>query len=106
MRLPSLPPIDPVSFWFGFAVALLVSFLVWRFRAQLAAARSGLQQRFQRLAGRLAAGSERAWREEVLRAAQTGHLAGSIFALDEISLEPRLLPLPAPFDPTAPPARA
>ncbi len=103
MRLPALPPIDSFSFWVGFAAALLVSYLLWRFRGQLAAASSALQRRFRRMTDSLNVGAERAWREDVLHDAQTSHLAGSFFALDEILLPPRLLVLPAPFDPTAPP---
>src|SRR5436190_24344827 len=64
---------------------------------------TALLRRLPRFIDSFSAGTERAWREGVLRDAQTGHLAGSILALDEILLPPRLLVPPAPFDPTAPP---
>src|SRR5439155_27319031 len=50
----------------------------------------------------LTAGTERNLRDDLLELAQTMHLAGSVFALDEILLPPRLI-VPNPgFDPTAP----
>jgi HEAT repeat protein len=103
MRLPALPAVDRFSFWLGFAAALLLCFLLYRFRAQLAGVRAAALRRLRRFTEFLTSGTERAWREDVLRDAQTGHLAGSFLALDEILLPPRLLLLPAPFDPTAPP---
>ncbi|MEP7357928.1 MAG: hypothetical protein ABI847_11850, partial [Anaerolineales bacterium] len=103
MRLPALPALDPLSFWLGFAAALVLSALLYRFRGLLSQGRAALVRRLRRLTEYLTSGTERAWREDVLRDAQTSHLAGTFFALDEILLPPRLLLLPAPFDPSAPP---
>jgi HEAT repeat protein len=100
MRFPTL---DAFSFWLGFAAALLVALGLYRFRQRLAAAR-------QRLVGALAAGrdfftsgTERLVREDTLRYAQTAHLAGTLLALDDLLLPPRVLPLPVPYDPASPP---
>ena len=92
----SLPPIDAVSFWFGFVVAALLAAALYRFRPRLAAARARVLRSLT--AGRdvFTSGTERLVREDTIRFAQTTHLAGSLFALNDILLPPRLLLLPPP----------
>jgi hypothetical protein len=102
-RFFRLPPIDPFSFLLGAALALLTAWLAYRYRAALSAAWSRLTAGARGLRERLAAGAERGYRLEVLRFAQTQHLAASLFALDDILVPPRVLAPEAPFDPTAPP---
>ncbi len=99
-----IPPVDALSFWLGFVVAALLAVAAYRFRHRLAAARSRLAGSLS--AGRdfFASGTERLVRQDTIRFAQTSHLAGSLFALEDIQLPLRLLPLPSPYDPTAPPA--
>jgi hypothetical protein len=104
MPLPRFPEIDLFSYGFGFATAALLALLLFLFRRQLAAGRAALGLRLRGLRDFLTAGTERRWREDVLQFAQTNHLAGSLFALDEILLPPRLIVPQPPFDPTAPPA--
>lgn len=103
MRLPSLPPIDNFSFWLGFASAAAIVLLVWWFRRPLGAARQAVYDRLRGLRETLTSGTERALREDVIRYAQTAHLAGSLFALNEILIPPRLLAPAPPLDPTMPP---
>ena len=103
MRLPSLPPIDTFSFWLGFASAAVIVLLVYRFRRPLGAARQAIYDRLRGLRETLTSGTERALREDVIRYAQTAHLAGSLFALNEILIPPRLLAPAPPLDPTTPP---
>jgi len=103
MRLPTFPPIDTFSFWLGFASAAFIVLLLYWFRRPLGLARQMLAEEFQRLRESLTAGTEKRLREDTLRFAQTAHLAGSIFALDEILLPPRLLRPEPPLDPTTPP---
>ncbi len=98
-----LPAIDAFSFWLGFAVAAALAYLLYRFRHIFAEARQGLGYRLRGLREVLTSGFERQFRDDVLRYAQTAHLAGALFALDEILLPPRVWPLPPAFDPTAPP---
>ena len=100
MRLPSL---DLVSFWLGLFIAGLLAFLFYRYRRRLGGWRQSAAQRLSRLREALTSGAEQTWREDVLRYAQTTHLAGSLFSLDDILLPPRLLVPATPYDPTAPP---
>jgi HEAT repeat protein len=103
MRFPSLPDIDTFSFWLGFAAAALIVFLLWWFRKPLGAARQFIYDRLRGLRETLTSGTERALREDVIRYAQTAHLAGSLFALNEILIAPRVLAPAPPLDPTSPP---
>jgi HEAT repeat protein len=101
MRLPS---IDAFSFWLGFVVAALLAASVYRYRHTLAAGRNRLAGSLNGVRGTFTSGTERLVREDTLRFAQTSHLAGTLFALNDILVPPRLLLLPEPYDPTAQPA--
>ncbi|MCC6189619.1 MAG: HEAT repeat domain-containing protein [Anaerolineales bacterium] len=103
MRLPRLPEIDALSFWLGFGLAALLAYALYRLRQQLADLRQTISHRFHRARELLTAGAERRLREDVQRFAQTAHLAGALFALDDVLVPPRLLLPEPPFDPTAPP---
>ena len=102
MRLPRLPEIDAFSFWLGFLVAAALAYGLYRVRHVLVDYRQKLGRRLRGLRELFTAGLERAVRQDVLRYAQTAHLAGALFQLDEILLPPRLLLPEAPFDPNAP----
>ena len=102
MRFPRLPDIDGFSFWLGFAVAVAVGYVLYRYRQPLAALRASLLERLSGLRHSLTSGAERSLREDLLRFAQTQHLAGSLFALDDILLPPRLWVSPPLFDPSQP----
>jgi HEAT repeat protein len=103
MRLPGLPPLDVFSFWVGFAAAALLALLLYRSRDNLIAARQAALARVRRVVDKLTSGTERWFREEVLQAAQTQHVAGALFALDDVLLPPRVLAPAPPFDPNDPP---
>lgn len=97
-----MPRIDGFSFFLGFATAAFLVFLAFLFRRQLRELQENIQKRLKGLREYLTSGIERNLREDMLRYAQTAHLAGSLFPLDDILLPPRLLLMPKPFDPTAP----
>jgi HEAT repeat protein len=99
-----MPEIDALSFWLGFGLAAVLALALYRLRQPLAELRGRAQQRLRGLRELLTSGTERALRQDVLRYAQTAHLAGALFVLDEVLLPPRLLVPDRPFDPTAPPA--
>jgi HEAT repeat protein len=98
------PSVDTFSFWLGFVVAALLAVAVYRFRHRFAAARGRLLAILTSSRDFFTSGTERLVREDTLRFAQTAHLAGSVLALDDVLLPPRVLRLPAPYDPSAPPA--
>lgn len=103
MRLPRFPEIDAFSFWLGFLAAVAIGYALYRFRRPLLELRASLLARLSGLRQALTSGAERAIREDLLRFAQTHHLAGTQFALDDVLLPPRLWVAPPPFDPTQPP---
>ncbi len=94
----TLPP-DPFSFLFGFAVGLLVVWLFGRARPLLKQVRESAKE--QRLAAqtRRTSGLEDNHRRITLRRAQGMHLAASLFSLDEILQEPRLIAPPPRVEP-------
>ena len=98
-----MPLIDTFSFWLGFAAAWAVVFVLWTQRQRLADLRGRLQDALGGLRVRLTAGTERNFRDDVRRYAQTAHLAGALFPLDVLLIEPRFLQPPPAFDPNEPP---
>jgi HEAT repeat protein len=81
--------IDALSFWLGFGSAALIALLLWSFRRQLAEFRAAISDSLRGFRERLTAGAERNWREDIYRYAQTAHVAGMLFPLQEIQLAPR-----------------
>lgn len=102
MGLPRLPAIDGLSFWLGFALAVALGYLLYHYRQPLGELLAAWRSRWVGVRHGLTSGTERRWREDMLRFAQTQHLAGSLFALDEVLLPPRLWATPPPFDPSQP----
>jgi HEAT repeat protein len=96
--------IDTFSFWLGFGAATLIAFALWFFRRQLASARDSLNASLRGLRERLTSGTERNWREDIFRYAQTAHLAGMLFPLEEVLLKPRFFTPEPEIDPNRPPA--
>jgi len=98
-----MPKVDGFSFWLGFAAAWAVVFILWTQRKPLGALQARLRDSWERLRVRLTAGTERNFRDDVLRYAQTAHLAGALFQLDQLAIPQRFLQLPPAFDPDQPP---
>ncbi len=99
-----LPDIDLFSFWLGFGSAGLIVFVLFLFRKQMSQAREMVLERVTGMRETFTAGAEKRFREDILRYAQTAHLAGTIFALNEILLPPRLLKPERTIDPSLPPS--
>src|SRR6266542_3444181 len=94
----TLPP-DPFSFLFGFAVGILVVWLFSRARPLLTQIRQNAKEQRQAAQLRRSTGLEDNHRRITLRRAQGMHLAASLFSLDEILQEPRLIAPPARVEP-------
>jgi len=101
-----IPPIDPFSFSLGFGTALVLFLVLYWFRRPIGDGLKVIQERIQTFRERLTSGTEFALREDTLRYAQTAHIAGNIFALNEILMTPRLFSPDPGFDPTLPPPDA
>src|SRR5919198_189669 len=94
----TLPP-DPFSFLFGFAVGILVVWLFSHARPLLTQIRENAKEQRQAAQLRRSSGLEDNHRRITLRRAQGMHLAASLFSLDEILQEPRLIAPPARVEP-------
>jgi HEAT repeat protein len=94
----TLPP-DPFSFLFGFVVGIFFVWLWSRMRPLLAQIRENARQQRQAVQTRRTSGLEDNLRRATLRRAQGMHLAASLFSLDDILQEPRLIAPPARVEP-------
>src|SRR5919108_3354004 len=90
---------EPVSFVIGFATGVLFTWLVSRVRPLLAQIRENARERREAAQLRRTSGLEDNHRRITLRRAQGMHLASSLFSLDELLQEPRLLAPPARVEP-------
>jgi hypothetical protein len=90
---------DLISFVIGFASGILFAWFLSRVRPLLAQIREGAKERREAAQVRRTSGLEDNLRRITLRRAQGMHLASSLFSLDEILQEPRLLAPPARVEP-------
>lgn len=95
-----MPQIDSFSFWLGFAVATGIGLLLFWQRRRIEAIRDAIAKQLGQLRERLTSGTERNWRDDVLRYAQTSHLAGQLFTLDEVWVPTRFFTPELEIDPT------
>ena len=94
----TLPP-DPFSFLFGFAVGVFFAWLLNRMRPLFRQVRESAKEKRQTAYVRRTSGLEDNLRRGTLRRAQGMHLAASLFSLDDILQEPRLIAPPAHVEP-------
>ena len=90
---------DTVSFVVGFASGVLFTWLLSRVRPLLVQIREGAKERRETALVRRTSGLEDNHRRLTLRRAQGMHLAASLFSLDDILQEPRLIAPPARVEP-------
>ena len=91
--------LQPFSFIVGFVVGILFTWLIGRARPLLQQMREGWKQQREVAQTRRSSGLEDNHRRITLRRAQGMHLAASLFSLDEILQEPRLIAPPARVEP-------
>lgn len=98
MNIFSLPP---TLLWFllGFVVGMLFMWILGRARPLLVQIRESAKEQRQAAQTRRTTGLEDNHRRITLRRAQGMHLASSLFSLDEILQEPRLIAPPARVEP-------
>src|ERR671923_2133658 len=87
------------SFFVGFIVGIVFVWLIGRARPLLQQMRESWKEQRQVAQTRRASGLEDNHRRITLRRAQGMHLAASLFSLDEILQEPRLIAPPARVEP-------
>src|SRR5215212_11073246 len=91
--------LDPFSFVIGFAIGILFTWLLNRIRPLFEQWRESAKEQSAAAKVRRTSGLEDNHRRITLRRAQGMHLAASLFSLDEILQEPRLLAPPARVEP-------
>ena len=91
--------LEPLSFFIGFFVGIVVWVLLGRARPLWAQIRENAKERREAAKVKRTSGLEDNHRRITLRRAQGMHLAASLFALDEILQEPRLIAPPARVEP-------
>lgn len=94
-----MPMPDPFSFGAGFIVGVVFMWFLARVRPLLQQTRENLKERREAAQVRRTSGLEDNHRRLTLRRAQGMHLAASLFSLDEILQEPRLIAPPANVEP-------
>src|SRR5919198_218957 len=90
---------NPISFAAGFVAGILFTWLFSRVRPLFTQVRENVKERRQAAQTRRSSGLEDNHRRITLRRAQGMHLAASLFSLDEILQEPRLIAPPARVEP-------
>ncbi|NDJ79267.1 MAG: HEAT repeat domain-containing protein [Chloroflexi bacterium] len=90
---------DPLSFLLGFGSASGLSFALWRYRERIIRLRESAEAQVEgtrRFIGRTAGAR---YANDVVRMAQSYHIAGDLFPLSSVLLEPSLLLGPEPEEP-------
>ncbi|CAG1012889.1 hypothetical protein ANAEL_04538 [Anaerolineales bacterium] len=95
--------IDPFSFFAGFIAASIFWWLISRARPMWNEIAAGMKEQREVAKARKTSTVEENHRRITLRRAQGMHLAASLFALDEILLEPLLIAPPQVVEPGTPP---
>ena len=94
-----MPRIDPFSFFIGAFVGIIFWLMLGRARPLFAQIRENFKEQREVAKVRRSSGLEDNHRRITLRRAQGMHLAASLFSLDEILQEPRLMAPPARVEP-------
>ncbi|HML21042.1 MAG TPA: hypothetical protein PKD09_05300, partial [Aggregatilinea sp.] len=87
---------DVPSFLLGAGAATGVSLAVWRSRARLAALQQSTESQIEGTRQYIGRSAEGRYARDIVDYFQHRHVAGSLFELSDVLLEPRLLPAPDP----------
>jgi HEAT repeat protein len=90
---------DPLSFILGFGSASGISLLAWRSRRQLAGLRDSTRTQLENTRQFIGQTADMRYKRDLLRSLQRRHVAGSLFDLTSVLVEPRLLPPPGIMPP-------
>jgi len=90
---------DWISFVLGFGLTAFLAFILFRLRHRISSLREAMAESYRTALEALTTTSAQGYRDDLLRWAQSSHIASHLFALEEILLPPRVLVHPAPLDP-------
>jgi HEAT repeat protein len=94
-----IPPIDMFSFWIGFIVASIFWAIIAALRPSLRNAIAAIKKQREESKLRVSSSIEDNHLRNIYNQAQEMHLAASLFSLNEIIIEPRLVAPPAQIEP-------
>ncbi len=83
--------IDRISFWIGFAGGIIFAWLASTLKRYLPDFLKFTRERLQAARESVSTGVEIRLRNDMVRLAQRQHIASTLFSLDEIAIEPRLI---------------
>ncbi len=92
-------PLDPLSFGIGFGSGAGLSWLMWRARRRLATIQESAETQIEGTRRFIGQASDARYVRDLMRTLQRRHIAGSLFDLSDVLLEPRLI---APSPPVTP----
>jgi HEAT repeat protein len=87
---------DPLSFLAGFATGGVLALITWRVRRRLARIQQTAEAQIEGTRRFVGQAADTRYARDLLRVLQSYHLAGDLFPLTEVLLEPRLLLPPPP----------
>ncbi len=90
--------VDPTSFWLGFVMGAILIWLLVQFRTQFPAFIRSSQKQFNAVRQSMSAGVRARLLTDLHYHAQRQHLATALFPLDQVLIQPRLMPLPVRAD--------
>jgi energy-coupling factor transporter ATP-binding protein EcfA2 len=91
--------IEGISFWIGFIAASLFWWLIIRIIPYIKKAFSVFKESIQKARESLKTGADQRLRANMLNYVQNLHMTSSLFSLDEILVQPELIPPPIPITP-------
>lgn len=83
--------IDRISFWIGFAAGIVFAWLASTLKRYLPDFLKFTRERMQAARESISTGVEIRLRNDMVRLAQRQHIASTLFSLDEVAIEPRLI---------------
>lgn len=90
---------DPLSFILGAASGTGISMLAWRSRRRLAGLRDSAETQMEHTRQFVGQAADVRYARDLARYLQHHHIAGDLFDLSDVLLEPRLIAPPAPVPP-------
>jgi HEAT repeat protein len=88
---------EPLSFILGFFSATVISLFVWLSRRRLRTIQESAETQIEGTRELLGKAADKRYAQEMLRYLQHRHVAGSLFGLTDVLLEPRLIAPPLPL---------
>jgi HEAT repeat protein len=90
---------DPISFLLGFGSATTASLIIWRTRRRLSQIQETAGTQIEGTREFIGRAADKRYAQDMRRYLQQRHVAGSLFDLADVLLEPRLIAAPGPLHP-------